>query len=94
MEAESFCPVLDPFHTDMIKIIRECLLEGTHSTKNIKTEPYKLSVNGTHFPSFTPSQLGTSMLLTRKRVVRKASSQYSAEREDVWVACDRLFDSP
>ena len=49
METESFCPVLDPFYTDMIKIIRGCLLEGTHSTKNIKIEPYKLSVNGTHF---------------------------------------------
>jgi hypothetical protein len=39
---------MDPSYTDMMNIIRECLLEGTDSTKNIKTELYKLNVYGTH----------------------------------------------
>jgi hypothetical protein len=48
MDSKSFSLMLDPFHTDLIKIIRGYLLEGTHSTEGIKTELYKLNVYGTH----------------------------------------------
>jgi hypothetical protein len=48
MDAGSFSPILDPFRTDLIKIIRGYLLEGTQSTENIKAELYKLNVYGTH----------------------------------------------
>ena len=41
---ESFRPMLNLLHTDMIKIIRDCLLEGTKSTKPIKIELYELNV--------------------------------------------------
>ena len=53
MDSEKFVPVLDPFHTDLIKIIRGYLLEGDQSKKTIKMELYKLNVYGTHItPSF------------------------------------------
>jgi 2OG-Fe(II) oxygenase superfamily len=47
MDSECFSPMLDLCHTDVMKIIRGYLLEGTQSTKNIKTEIYKLNVYGT-----------------------------------------------
>jgi hypothetical protein len=46
-----FAPLLDPVHTDLSKIIRDYLLEGTQSTNNIKMELYKLNVYGRH-PNF------------------------------------------
>jgi hypothetical protein len=36
--------MLDPFHTELVKIIRDYLLEGTESKEVIKTEPYELNV--------------------------------------------------
>ena len=48
MDSECFSPMLDLSHTDLIKIIREYLLEGIQSTKNIRSELYKLNVYGTH----------------------------------------------
>ena len=49
MDSDRFAPILDLFHTDLMKIIHDCLLEGTESTRRIKTELYKLNVYGTHF---------------------------------------------
>ena len=49
MDSESFSPMLDLSHTDLVEIVRGYLLEGHQSTKNIKTELYKLNVYGTHF---------------------------------------------
>ncbi|KAF8463742.1 hypothetical protein DFH94DRAFT_796348 [Russula ochroleuca] len=44
MDSEYFSPILDVFHTDLVNIIYDCLLEGTQSTKRIKIELYKLNV--------------------------------------------------
>jgi hypothetical protein len=66
MDSDSFSPTLDPFHTDVMKIIRECLLEGTHSTRTIKTELYKLNVYGMHLTLFNSLPFKfDSMLLPR-----------------------------
>ncbi|KAF8495794.1 hypothetical protein F5888DRAFT_1615451, partial [Russula emetica] len=46
MDSEYFTSTLDPVHTDLMNIIRDYLLEGTQSTKNIKAELYKLNVYG------------------------------------------------
>jgi Rps23 Pro-64 3,4-dihydroxylase Tpa1-like proline 4-hydroxylase len=48
MDSECFSPTLDPSHTDLLKIIYDCLLEGTQSTKRIKVELYKLNVYSTY----------------------------------------------
>jgi hypothetical protein len=40
--------MLDPVHGNLLKIIRDYLLEGTQSTRNIKIEPYELNVYGAH----------------------------------------------
>jgi hypothetical protein len=48
MDPDCFSPILDVFNTDLIKIIRGYLLEGTQSTKGIKVELYELNVYGTH----------------------------------------------
>ena len=44
MDSECFASRLDPFFTDLIKIIRGYLLEGFKSTKGIKAELYKLNI--------------------------------------------------
>ena len=46
LDSESFAPLLDPVRTDLSKIIRGYLLEGTQSVNNIKIELYKLNVYG------------------------------------------------
>jgi hypothetical protein len=44
MDKECFASMLDPFDTDLIKIIRGYLLEVFQSTTGIKAELYKLNV--------------------------------------------------
>ena len=64
MDSECFSPLLDPpVHTDLLKIIRGYLLEGTQSMNNIKAELYKLNVYGVYsiFVYFWPD----TMLLPR-----------------------------
>jgi hypothetical protein len=48
LDSECFSPMLDLSHTDLMKIIRGYLLEGTESKEDIKTELYKLNVYGMH----------------------------------------------
>lgn len=48
MDSGSFSPILEPFHTDLMEIVRGCLLEGTQSTKKMKIEPYRMNVYSTH----------------------------------------------
>jgi hypothetical protein len=48
MDSECFASTLDPFHTDLIKIIRGYLLEGFRSTRGIKAELYKLNIYSTY----------------------------------------------
>jgi hypothetical protein len=44
MDSECFSLMLD--NTDLIKIIRGCLLEGLNSKRGIKAELYKLNIYG------------------------------------------------
>ena len=44
MDSGSFSSMLDPFHTDLIEIVRGYLLEGSKSTTGIKAELYKLNI--------------------------------------------------
>jgi hypothetical protein len=48
MVPECFSSSLDPFRTDLIKIIHGYLLEGEKSTKNMEIEPYKLNTYSAH----------------------------------------------
>ena len=51
MDSELFSPMLDPSQTNLIKIIRTNLLEGTQgdpAKKTMKLELYKLNIYGTH----------------------------------------------
>ena len=48
MDSDKFAPVLDLLQTDLMRIIRGYLLEGTQSTQGIRAELYKLNVYGTH----------------------------------------------
>jgi hypothetical protein len=48
MDSECYSPMLDLFHTDLVKIIRDYLLEGTKSKEDIKIEPYELNVYSMH----------------------------------------------
>jgi len=51
LDSEFFAPLLDPVRTDLLKIIRNYLLEGTQSMNSIKTELLGLNVYGMH-PTF------------------------------------------
>jgi hypothetical protein len=44
MDTDRFFTPLTLDHTDLIKIVRNYLLEGTDSSRQIKVEPYKLNV--------------------------------------------------
>ena len=44
MDTEHFTTPIVPYHTDLIKIVRNYLLEGADSTREIKVELYKLNV--------------------------------------------------
>ena len=44
MDTDYFATPLLPDHTDLIKIVRNYLLEGTHSSRKIKVEISKLNV--------------------------------------------------
>jgi hypothetical protein len=54
MDSERFASMLDPFHTDLIKIIRGYLLEGLKSTTGIKAELDKLNIYSTYLISVHP----------------------------------------
>jgi hypothetical protein len=54
MEPECFSSSLDPFRTDLIKIIRGYLLEGQESTKNVDIEIYKLNTYSAHLIFIRP----------------------------------------
>ena len=43
IDSECFSPFVDPFHTDLMKIICDYLLEGFKSTKGIKAKLFKLN---------------------------------------------------
>ena len=60
MDSEYFGSMLDPSNTDMIKIIRDYLLEGFKSKTGIKAELYKLNVYS-RYSIFVP-QSGTTLL--------------------------------
>ena len=46
MDSELFSMPLVPEHTDLVKVLRGHLLEGTDSTRKLKIELYKLNVYG------------------------------------------------
>ena len=54
MGSEYFSSSLDPSRTDLIKIIRACLLEGEESRKNVEMEAYKLSIYSAHLTFVFP----------------------------------------
>jgi hypothetical protein len=44
MDNDRFSPLLLPHNTDLVKIVRDYLLEGSQSTRKIKAELYKLNL--------------------------------------------------
>ncbi len=46
MDSELFSTPLASEHTDLVKVLRGHLLEGTDSTRKLKIELYKLNVYG------------------------------------------------
>ncbi len=46
MDSGLFCTPLFPEHTDLVKVLRGHLLEGTDSTRKLKIELYKLNLYG------------------------------------------------
>jgi hypothetical protein len=60
IESNSVSPWLVPHHTDLIKIVRNYLLEGTDSTRQINIELYELNVYSASDPH--PLLAGTKLL--------------------------------
>jgi hypothetical protein len=57
MDSGCFASILDPFHTDLIKIVRGYLLEGPKSKRDIKVELYKLNIYGKYLIFVRPHLL-------------------------------------
>ena len=57
MDSERFASLLDPVQTDLMKIIRGHLLEGTQSTHHIIAKLHKLNVYSTHVIFIRPQRL-------------------------------------
>ena len=87
MDVECFASALVLAQADLIKIIRDNLLEGTESTNPITAELHKLNVYSTH-PIFMWQQKLT--LQTRQGIILQGSHRYSAQSKDVWFASGRL----
>jgi hypothetical protein len=62
MDSGCFASMLDPSHTDLIKIVRGYLLEGLDSKEGIKAELYKLNIYSKYF---VHSSLPSTMLNCR-----------------------------
>lgn len=92
MDPESFSSSLDPFRTDLIKIIRDYFLEGKESAKMVEIETCKLNTYSAHFNLHSPL-VSDPILLSRQRLVFQASCQYPTEQEDVRFARDRLSNA-
>jgi hypothetical protein len=87
MDPERFASQLDLVQTDLMKIIRRHLLEGTQSRNHIIAKLHKLNVYSTYIIfSFPPA----ANSMPRQGFVLQISRRYSARRKDVWIACDRL----
>jgi hypothetical protein len=68
MDSECFSSMLNPFHTDLIKIIRGYLLEGEESTRGIQAELYKLNIYS-KYNHRSPLLVSGIMLLLRQGVL-------------------------
>jgi hypothetical protein len=55
LDPERFASLIYPAQTNLIKIIRGSLLEGTQSTESIVVELHKLNVYGTHAVFISPT---------------------------------------
>ena len=68
LDPERFALLLHPAQTDLMKIMRESLLEGTQSTESIVVEVHKLNVYSTYESLFHwPHHPETKMLQTKGR---------------------------
>ena len=65
MDSECFTSMLDPFDTDLIKTVRDDLLEGLKSKGSIKAELYKLNIYSKYN---IRSPLSGTMLLPRQGI--------------------------
>jgi hypothetical protein len=54
MDPKCFSSSLDPFRTDLIRIIRGYLLEGEESTKSMEVEAYELNIYGAYLIFIRP----------------------------------------
>ncbi|KAI0302514.1 hypothetical protein BC826DRAFT_965854 [Russula brevipes] len=73
MDPELFSTPLVYEYTDIVKIVRDCLLDGTDSLRKLKVEPYKLNV---YEPKLPP----------RQRLILQAARRYPARPKDVLIA--------
>jgi hypothetical protein len=92
IDSECFASMLDPFKTDLIKIVRGYLLEGLESNKGIKAELYNLNICSKYLIFVHP--YSGAMLLPRHRLIFRAPRRYSTGRKHAWVTRPRLSDTP
>jgi hypothetical protein len=65
LDPERFASPLHPAQTDLMKIVRGYLLEGTQSTESIVAELHKLNVYGTHAILYSTDPHPTTQRLSR-----------------------------
>jgi hypothetical protein len=83
MDIDCFSTLLTPDHTDLIKIVRNYLLEGADSSRQIKVELYKLTVYSMRLIHIHAQH--KLSLLPRQRVILQAARRYATRRKDVQI---------
>ena len=67
MDSQCFSSMLDPYNTDLIKTVRDYLLEGPKSERGIKAELYKLNIYSKYYNSRL--LLSDTILLPRQGII-------------------------
>jgi hypothetical protein len=80
MDSECFSSMLDPFNTDLIKIVRGYLLEGPKSNRAIKAELYKLNIYSMFLIFRVVRPYLVLCLFPRQRLILQASRRHSTKR--------------
>jgi hypothetical protein len=90
MDKDSFNPLLVPDSdiTDLVKIVRNYLLEGTDSNRKIKVELEKLNVYSMPRPLIYTQQKTKS--LPSSGVILQGSRRYSTQQKHVRNSCRYL----
>ena len=94
MDKECFSERLSFRQTEIMRKIKDDLLDGSKAAQNTTYVLDKLNVYGMNLILIHQSPPFDAVLLLRQRFVLQTSCRYSTQQYDVWHARDRISNSP